>query len=139
MPYAHVIPRPKNTGDNRAFARALLVLTVLLGTVSCGESEQMDLTLRADAVEPPQPIDVTFTLDGDEESRTAVQPGERIQLGLVPVGTLVQFEVTNARGAGHIRAHILTDNCFRASGSCSEPGCVARAEYTVLKEGCFNP
>ena len=139
MSYACVISPSKQIGDRSAFAKALLVLTVLLGTPSCGASEQMDLTLRADAVEPPQPTDVKIVLDGDAETRTSVPPGEKIEIGAVDVGTLVQFEVTNSHGAGHVRAHILTDDCFRATTSCSEEGCVTRAEYRVVKEGCFTP
>jgi hypothetical protein len=130
----------KNAAICTATSRFLLLLAVLLGAMSCsdGGSGTVELTLRADAVEPAQPVDVMFSLDGHEERRSGLQPGELLEIGAVNVGTVVRFQVTNSRNAGQVRANVLIDNCFRATTSCSEPGCIATAEYTAAVEECRN-
>lgn len=125
---------------------AILPAFILLGyfllpcaiLAPAGSLGKVNVVLRPDAVEPPAPVDVKYSINDRVETRTGVQPGKGIDLGDVSVGTVVRFEVTNSGNAGAIRANILIDNCFRATGRCSSPGCVATAQYTAAIEKCVN-
>ena len=143
MSDTHVMLAHKGIGVGTTPTRLAVLLAVLLSTVSCIEGyssnvPEVEVTLRADAVDPPEPVDVMFSLDGHEETRSGVLPGELIELGAAEVGTVVRLQVTNSRDAGLVRANILIDDCFRATSRCSEPGCVTTAEYTAAVEECVN-
>jgi hypothetical protein len=132
----HVTAQLRMTRFGTVWSRLLVSMTVLVGATNCSDS--VDVTLRADAVGPAKPTDVKYSLDGRDKTRTGVQPGEKIELGSVDVGTTVVFEVANSNDAGHVSANILVDNCFRATATCSEPGCVATARYTAAVKQCSN-
>jgi hypothetical protein len=138
MSDTHAMLKPKRIAVGTRLTHFFMLLAVLLSLVNCGDGNQVEVTLRGDAVEPPEPVDVMFSLNGREKSRTGVQPGELIELGTVEVGTVVRFQVANSRNAGQVRANILIDYCFRATTRCSEPGCIATAEYTAAVEECVN-
>jgi len=96
------------------------------------------LTARADAVEPATDVDVVVRVDGDVIRRGRVEPGTYFELGEHPFGVGVSLDVENSGGAGMVRAHILQDNCFVETARCTEPSCVARAEYTTSFQLCYD-
>ncbi len=119
----------------------LVVLSLHLAGCGDGDSEGADtvrVTLRPDAVEPAAAVEVSYSIDSEEETPGEVSPGEEIELGSIPVGAVIRFSVTNANDAGRVRANILIDNCFRDSTSCEEPGCTTTAEATALIEECLD-
>lgn len=99
---------------------------------------RVEVTLRPDAVEPPVPVDVQYSIGGENHIDSNVAPGTKINLGSVPINTKIHFRVYNRFGAGQVRANILTNNCFRSTGKCDSPNCVAEAEYEAIEEGCPN-
>jgi hypothetical protein len=100
--------------------------------------KRIEVALRPDAVEPPVPVDVEYSIGSEIHSVSNAAPGALINLGPVPVNTTIRFRVYNRSGAGQVRANILTNNCFRNTGKCNSPNCVAEAQYEVIEEECPN-
>ena len=98
----------------------------------------IEVKLRPDAVGPPSPIDIEYSFGGATHIDSDVAPGTLINLGSVPAKTIIYFRVHNNYGAGTIRANILTNDCFRETGTCSGENCVAEAKYEAIEEGCPN-
>jgi hypothetical protein len=98
----------------------------------------VELSVRADAVDPAVDVSVRVSI-GDRVVRDASVPaGAYIDLGAQPFGTHVSVDVRNPNAAGIVRANILQDNCFVASSSCMQPDCTAHAEYIANVNQCTN-
>lgn len=121
--------------------KAIALISAALGFMGCNTDPAKEgplLELRADAVEPAAKVKVSWSLDGVKTEKDGVVAGTLFNLGKTKVGTKVVFQVFNTQGAGSVRANILTDNCFRKTGSCLGAGCTASAEYVVMEADCIN-
>jgi hypothetical protein len=96
----------------------------------------MSVKVRADAVEPAEPVDVTIEVDGELTEHQNVDPGQILELGPLHPGSLVTARVSNSNGAGFVRANILANDCFVASAGCGEAACVAESSYRVELAFC---
>ena len=96
----------------------------------------VDLQVRADAAEPMADVDLMIWVDGQQVHDQSVAAGTMVDLGQHPIGTPVVVDVHNSDGAARARAHILQDNCFRASSSCTGSDCTAHVEYTAGNQRC---
>lgn len=124
-----------------AFASGTALMGCFEGAGSAGGEpvpKTVPVDLRADAVEPPAPVDVEYSIGDRVYSKSNMEPGTVLELGPVRVNTRISFRVLNSHGAGTVRANILTNDCFRNTATCSGPNCAAEAGYETLDEGCPN-
>ena len=118
--------------------RSHVLLLLSLAYMVVIPPEPVRVSVRADAVEPSRPLDVTVRIGERVQRHTEVAPGTLLDLGALPEGTRVSAAVHNVRGAGTVRVAVIADGCFRATGRCDTPGCTAQAQYVVQRGVCEN-